>query len=128
MNVFKQKNIGRHWGIVANVAAQLSILIAMLNLVLLITTAYNTTLSGWFRAYGIPINFVTFMGLIALLLFVAAVLAYKFALPSYFSAMNDQVYKHDNPIREDIKKIQDTLDSKLNELESRLSELEKAEK
>ncbi len=128
MNVFKQRNIGRQWGIIANIAAQLSIFIAMLNLILLVTTAYNTTLSGWFRTYGIPINFVTFIGLIVLLLFVAAVLAYKFALPSYFSAMNDQAYKHDNPIRKDIKKVQDTLDSKLNELENRLSELEKAEK
>lgn len=126
--MFKQKNIGRQWGVIANVAGQLSMLIAMLNLVLLITTAYNTTLSGWFKTYGIPLNFVTFMGLIVFLLFVAATLVYKFALPSYFSTMNDQAYKHDNPIRVDIKKVQDTLDSKLRELESRLNKLEKVEK
>ena len=125
MNIFKQKNIGKQWGTVANVAAQLSLLIAMLNLILLITTAYNTTLSGWFRAYGIPINFVTFVGLIALLLFVAAVLVYKFALPSYFSAMNDQVYRHDNPIRADIERVQKTLDDSLGEIKDRLAELEK---
>lgn len=121
MNLLKQRNVGRQWGTFVNIAAQLSILITMLNLVLLLTTAYNTTLSGWFKIYGIPINFVTFMGLIILLLLIAAVLAYKFALPSYFSAINDQIYKHDNPIVRDIAKVQKTLDS----LVSRLEELEK---
>jgi len=124
MNMFKQKNIGQHWGIVANVAAQLSILVAMLNLLLLVATAYNTTLRVWFERYSIPLNFLTFMGLIALLLFIAAVLIYKFALPSYFSAINDQVYKHDNPIRSDIAQIQKTLDDNLKEIGKRLQKLE----
>ena len=66
--------------------------------------------------------------MIALLLFVVAVLVYKFALPSYFSAMNDQAYRHDNPIRRDIKQLQDTLDNKLSKLENRLDKLEKKRK
>ena len=127
MNIFKQKNVGNHWGIFANVAAQLSILIAMLNLLLLIATAYNTTLREWFEQYGIPLNFLAFMGLIALLLLVAAVLVYKFALPSYFSAVNDQIYKHDNPIRKDIEQVQKSIDDNLKTIVDRLEKMEKKE-
>ena len=122
--VFKQKNLGQQWGVFATLAGQLSIFIAMINLLLLITTTYNTTLRGWFQAYGIPLNFWTFVGLIALLLTIAASLLYKFALPSFFSFLNDQAYRHDNPIRQDIELVQKTLDNNLKEFKERLEKLE----
>jgi len=125
MSVLKQKNLGQQWGVFATLAGQLSIFIAMLNLLLLITTAYNTTLRGWFEHYNIPLNFWTFTGSVALLLTIAASLLYKFALPSFFSFLNDQAYRHDNPIRKDIEKLQKTLDSNLKEVEGRLEKLEK---
>ena len=108
--MFKQKNLGQQWGVFATLAGQLSIFIAMLNLLLLITTAYNTTLRGWFEHYNVPLNFWTFTGLVALLLIIAACLLYKFALPSFFSFLNDQAYRHDNPIRGDIEKLQKSVD------------------
>jgi len=51
-------------------------------------------------------------------------LLYKFALPSFFSFLNDQGYKHDNPIRVDIKRVQETLDDNLREIKDRLERLE----
>ena len=128
MSLFEQKNIGQHWGIFTQTASQLSIFVAMINLLLLITTAYNTTLSKWFEIYGIPLSFWTFMGLIILLLVIVAALLYKFALPSFFSVLNEQAYKHDNPIRADIEQVQKTLDANLKAISNRLEKLEKKKK
>ena len=122
--VFKQKNLGQQWGIFATLAGQLSIFIAMINLLLLIMTAYNTTLRGWFEYYNIPLNFWSFTGLVVLLLTITAYLLYKFALPSFFSFLNDQGYRHDNPIRKDIERVQKTLDNNLKEVKERLKKLE----
>ena len=98
-----QKNMGQQWGVFAQTAGQLSIFIGVINLLLLSATAYNTTLSAWFTAYGIPLNFWMFMCIIAFLLVVTSVVLYKYALPSFFSFFNDQFYRHDNLLRHDIE-------------------------
>ena len=119
MSLFKQKNVGRQWGIFAQTVTQISIFITLINLLLLAVTAYNTTLRGWFEYYNVPLNFWMFMLLLAILLLVAAVLAYKFALPSFFSFWNEQFYTHDNQLRKDIESLQRSVD----ELTKKVSEL-----
>jgi len=110
---------------IAQTVAQISIFITLINLLLLAVTAYNTTLRGWFEYYNVPLNFWMFMLLLTILLLVAAVLAYKFALPSFFSFWNEQFYTHDNQLRKDIESLQKTLDDNLNEIKDRLGRLEK---
>jgi len=124
MNIFKQRNVGWHWGILAQTFSQVSIFVAALNLLLLTVTAYNTTLVEWFLVYGIPLNFWSFMSIIAFMLLITSILVYKFALPSLFSFTNEQAYRHDNPIRKDIKQLQETLDTNLKEIRDRLERLE----
>lgn len=103
--IFKQKNIGKQWGMFAQVAAQISIFVGMLNLLLISVTAYNTTLSPWFAAYGIHLQLWMFVVIIAGFLGVMSILLYKFALPSVYSFWNDQFYRHDNLMREDIETL-----------------------
>ena len=120
--IFRQKNIGTQWGMIAQTVAQISIFIAIINLLLLAVTAYNTTLRVWFEYYSIPLGFWTFMSVIAVLLLIAAIAAYKFALPSFFSFWNEQFYTHDNQLRKDIENLQlsiDELSKKVNELRTK---------
>jgi len=97
-----QKNLGKQWGVIAQVAGQVSIFVSMIILILSMTTAYNTTLSGWFDSNGIHIDFWMFAGIVGVIIIIPAILVWKFALPSYLSSLNEQIYKHDNPIKRDI--------------------------
>ena len=100
-----QKNIGRVWGITAQIAGQVSIFAGMMSLSLIAMTAYNTTLSGWLAQKGIYISFWAFALTLILLLVIPAILIWKFAIPSFFSTLNEQAYEHDNPIRRDIESL-----------------------
>lgn len=118
MKMFQQAKAGKTWGYAAQVASQVSILVAVVNLLLIAVTAYNTTLSPWFELRGIILPLWLFIGVLVFFMLVASVFLYKFAVPSFFSAFNDQFYKHDNPMREDIdniKKTQAEILRKLNE-------------
>ena len=111
--ITKQRNIGKQWGIIAQVAGQISIFVSIIILCLSMVTAYNTTLSGWLVDRGIYISFWVFAAVIAFLVIIPAILVWKFALPSYLSSLNEQIYKHDNPIRRDIEKVaEDTAEIK----------------
>lgn len=103
--IVAQRNIGKQWGVIAQVAGQLSIFAGMMSLFLIAVTAYNTTLSGWLVQHGVYINFWVFAVVIGFLLIIPAVLIWKFAIPSFFSTLNEQVYQHENPIRRDIAKL-----------------------
>ncbi len=103
--IMAQRNIGKQWGVIAQVAGQASIFVTMISLCLIAVTAYNTTLSGWLIQRGIHIGFWVFAIVLLVFLVVPTVLIWKFALPSYFSSMNEQVYQHDNPIKKDIEKL-----------------------
>ena len=113
--IFHQINIGKQWGIFAQVASQLSILVSIISLFLVSVTAYTTTLSGWLSEYGISIGMFGFVAIIMCLLVVAFILLYKFALPSFFSYWNDQFYRHDNPMRKEIEEMGKKLDRVLAE-------------
>ena len=103
--IIKQKNIGKVWGITAQIAGQVSIFTGMLSLSLIAITAYNTTLSGWLSEKGIYISFWVFALVLIISLLIPAFLIWKFALPSFFSTLNEQAYEHDNPIRRDIEAL-----------------------
>jgi len=111
--IFNQINIGKQWGIFAQVASQLSILVSIVSLFLVSITAYTTTLAGWLEDYGISIGMFGFVAIIMCLLVVAFILLYKFALPSFFSYWNDQFYRHDNPMRKEIEEMGRKLDKLL---------------
>ena len=104
--IFKQKYIGKQWGTIVQVSAQGAIFITLINLLLLSVTAFNTTLSPWFKLKGIDLPFWMFMACIIVFLGFLAILLYKFALPSFFSVFNDQFYRHGNLLKRDIELLQ----------------------
>ena len=101
----RQNILGKQWGAIAQIAGQISIFVSIIILSLSMVTAYNTTLSSWLANKGIHISFWVFALIIFCGLLIAALMIWKYALPSYLSSLNEQIYKHDNPIRQDIAKL-----------------------
>jgi hypothetical protein len=106
--IFGQHKTGRSWGYLVQVASQTSILVSVVNLCLIAVTAYSTTISPWLLERGMIIPFWFFVAGLSMLILVMALVLYKFAVPSYFNAFNEQFYKHDNPLRDDIELIKKT--------------------
>jgi hypothetical protein len=123
--IFRQAGMGRAYGVFVQIVQQLSIIWSVLILLFSAMAAYNTGLSEWLSGHGIPLSFLGFVGVIAGVLLVASFLAWKFFLPSFYDVFNAQVYKHNNPIRRDIKEVKDLMVERLDSLEGRLEELEK---
>jgi len=111
-NLLKQHNIGVGWGRIEQSATRLSFYVTMLNLFLLLATAYATTFFPWMKEHGFVVPFWVFLLVILLLLVLTLLFIYKITLPAFFSSWNEQFYKHNNPMRADIQALQ----SKVNEL------------
>lgn len=119
-SIFAQRTIGRSWGYTAQVASQAAIFITVLNLFMLAATFYKTTLLVWLTERNLYVAFWEFMVVLIALLMIMAVLLYKFAVPSFFSAFSEQFYKHNNPLKDDI----DALKRDNKEIIGRLKKLE----
>ena len=104
---FGQRKTGMQWGTLVQIAQQGMIFVTVLNLFLLAATAYNTTLSAYFQARGIYISFLVFLAIIIGVMLAVGLWAWKFALPSFYSAFNDQFYKHNNLLRRDIEALKE---------------------
>lgn len=100
-----QRDIGKTWGYVSQVSSQMTIFITVINLFMLAATFYQTTFGGWMQDRGWYCPFWMFMVILIVLLGVTAVLVFKYAVPSFFNAFNDQFYKHNNLLRKDIDEI-----------------------
>ena len=107
--VLQQENIGNSWGYVTQVASQAVVFITVLNLFMLAATFYQTTLDVWLSERGITFPFWQFFTILIVALAILAVVLYKFAVPSFFSAFNDQFYKHNSQLRQDIELIKKKL-------------------
>jgi len=106
--ILKQRNIGNQWGYVAQISSQAQIFISLTSLFLIAVTAYNTTISPWLIEKGMDIPFWVFLLAMVLGLFIMGLLLYKYAVPSFFSAFNDQFYKHGSQLHDDIEEIKKT--------------------
>lgn len=106
--IFKQKFLGKQWGMISLSAAQLSIFVALANLLLNAVDAYDN-ITPWLEAHGIMINFWLFLTIIAFGLLVILLCLFKFALPSFWSVYNDQFYAHNSHLRKDIEAIKEKL-------------------
>lgn len=100
-----QKNTGQLIGAVNELFGRTSFYITVINFLLLIVTAYYTTIRNF-----IHIPFIWFMFIVLLVVLIAMVIEYVIILPSSVIFQNTQAYKHDNPLKDDIKLILKRLD------------------
>ena len=82
-------------------------------------TAYNTSIKDI-----IPVPFWIFFMVLTVILFVVMVFEYVIVLPSSIAFSNRQSYKHDNPLKDDITKVLNKLDSMEQQLKFSEQQLE----
>lgn len=117
--IIKQRAIGPWLGGAKNLLMRTVFYISAINFLLLAVTAYHTTL----RPY-LPISFWGFLGILVAILVVAMVFEYTIVLPSSMVFLNRQVYKHKNPLVEDVLEIKE----KLERIEAKLTSLTSLER
>jgi len=116
IKLLKQYKVGNTSGYLLQVASQGSIVtqIVMISIQVI-------TLASVLQLRGIMVP-VWLIGLLAFsIVGTAGILIFKLGNPSYFAALNEQAYKHDNPIRKDLEDVKKTLA----EIQEKLSQYEK---
>ena len=83
--------------------------VSMINFVLIAATAYNTTLKDYIINYMGWVTFPLFMLFLAIVVFIAMLIEYRFIIPSVMAFRNKQEYEHQNLIRKDLDKIKKKL-------------------
>lgn len=109
----EQKNTSQYIGGLKELFGRTSFYVTMINFLLLIVTAYYTTIR-----FIIPISFLVFLTIVIILVCVAMLVEYVVILPSSVVFQNHQAYKHSNPLKDDIKLILNRLDDIENKLGS----------
>lgn len=98
------KSLGTFWGKLKITGGLIGLYITAINFILLTITAYPV-ISEWLHAKNILIPFWQFEVLVVLAICLVLFLEYKFSLPGYYRASNEQVWRNDNPIRIELEAI-----------------------
>ena len=123
--LFRQYGIGNWWGAFKNVAAGSSMYVTIINLVLIAVTAYGTTIAPWLQGQGLNIPFITFFGVLFMIVLIIFAFEYKLSIPSQFSFWNDQWWRHNNPIKRKMDKMDKKLKA-IGKMDKRLKGIEEA--
>ena len=94
--------------------------VGAIQLVLVAAVAYNTTVQPWVDQYlGWSITFWQYCVALGGILIVGMVVEFVFGVPAVLAVANEQVYKHENPIRVDfvaVKAKQAEIEEKINKI------------
>jgi len=100
--LLRQHNLGRLPGAFKDLVVRVAFYVSMVNFLLIGVTAWSTTL---YRYAPQGVRFEHFIAVLVLGILLAVLLEYKFMMASSMSWHNQQLYRHDNPIREDIARL-----------------------
>ena len=101
MKFLKQRNTGKFWGFSMQIIQQEAVVIQGL---ILLSSLITTSSILQIRGYEIPVWILIIT--VCIIIVVGGVAVYVLGMPSYFSAFNDQFYRHNNPMRIDIERLQ----------------------
>lgn len=94
--------------------------VGAVQLVLVAAMAYHTTIQPWVSQYlGWGLTFWQYCIILVVILAVGMVLEFVFGVPAVLAVSNEQIYKHESPIRADfvvVKKKQAELEAKLDKI------------
>lgn len=105
-------------GFVRTMMAYLMFYLAPINFLLLVWTAWHTTISLWAYDHAPWLNIWIFLLIISVVLLLGLILEFKLVLPSMVAFQNTQAYQHSNPIAADFR----TVMAKLEKIEKLLEE------
>lgn len=106
----RQFQLGPWLGGVKDLSSHTAIYISGLNMLMIAVTAYHTTLREYIQNIAPWFNFGMFLMALFIVVFVLIIMEYKFVLPSTWAFRNMQQYKHEYPIKRDIRKLSEKLD------------------
>lgn len=110
----------RWWGQFRFMYGHAVFYVGAIQLVLVATMAYNTTVQPWVSQYlGWDINFWQYCLILAAVLLTGMIVDFRFGVPALIAVANEQQYKHESPIKTDmdiVKKKQDEMDKKLDKV------------
>jgi len=116
----KAKGILLRWGQFRFAFAHAALYVGMIQMLLIVLIAYNTTLKPWITDYlGWNIAFWQYCLVLGVLLVVGMALEFVFGVPSYLTVVNEQTYKHNNPIKiglDEVKEKQKEIEDKLDKV------------
>ena len=81
-------------GALKDIAGQAMFWLSLVNFALIIVTAWNTTVAGWYASHMPWVNIYWFVFFIVCVFAVAMLLEYKFIIPSYY-AFRARQYQND---------------------------------
>lgn len=94
--------------------------VGAIQLVLVAAVAYNTTVQPWVLQYlGWSITFWQYCLVLGAVLIVGMVLEFTFGVPAVLAVSNEQVYKHESPVKADfivVKNKQVEIERKLDKV------------
>ena len=105
----KQYHISGWVGALKDLFTRVVFYVTALNFVLLAATAYHTTLRETIQSQLPWLTFPVFLGVLVVLVLISMVIEYKIVLPSTIAYLNEQGYKHQNPIRAQLDRIEKML-------------------
>ena len=126
--IFRQYNIGQWWGGFLQIFSNIAVFLSLFNTTLLVPIAYVTWFTPWVSNLGLIVPFTVFVSVIFIIGIVLLVVGYKVLVPSSFVFANAQAWKHANPIRTKLNKMeknQDNQNKRLKVIEKILREVEK---
>jgi hypothetical protein len=91
-------------GALKDLAIRSAFYITVLNFAQISVTAYYTTLR-----YYLPFNFYMYFALLVVLIMAMMAFEYFVMMPSQIAWLNEQMYKHQNPIVSDLRRIEKRL-------------------
>lgn len=83
--------------------------VSIINFILIAVTAYSITLRGTLQSWFPWFNFPIFLTVLVVGLLLMMILEYKVVLPSTWTFTNRQQYEHQNLIRKQLDRIEQTL-------------------
>ena len=84
--------------------------VSIVNFILIAATAYHTTLRDIVHTWLPWFNFPVFLGVLVAGLLLMMILEYKVVLPSAWAFSNRQQYEHQNLLRKQLDRIEETLE------------------
>lgn len=112
--MLKQRKIGSFIGMVKTIIGNISPYAGYLTLALVGIMSFYNTIYPLFSSWGVEIQFWQFCIVLALIIFIVAVLEYVFMMPSYYQANNFQSWEAGGPLQD-----------KLNAMEAEIAEIKK---
>ena len=105
------------WGKFRFMYGHATFYVGLIQMILIALMAYNTTIQPWAVEYlGWRITFWQYCALLGVTVTVGIVVEFMVSVPALIAVSNEQMYKHESPIKTDfisVRQRQDELDRKI---------------